>query len=393
MRDLASKKTNVMAIVAIFIMMILVAIIENIRGVFIPIFKQDFGINDTTIGVMLTVSSLGYIVFTYIGGTLCEKIGQKKVFILGFIFLITSLGLLGVTYTVPLLLVSMFIMNMGLALTAIATNTLVPVLFLSFQAILMNMTHFCYGLGSTFAQRLAGILIFKGINWRTIYLVEAVLTVILMVIFIFIKIPEPAKDKHKEAIDKSALIKNKLIYFYIAMLGFYVFAEVGTGNWFINFMQKNYKYNENKSSFYLALFFGIFTIGRLLGGFIVEKMGYLNTVLISLIIAVSLFLTGLIIGENGMIVISISGLFFSITFPTVILSIRKVFKKNTAYITGIIMTFGSIINMMMNFLVGRLNDKVGVYYSFYLIPTSLIISIVFLFLIYTNTKESFRHLK
>ena len=50
-------------------------------------------------------------------------------------------------------------------------------------------------------------------------------------------------------------------------------------------MQKNYNYNESKSSFYLALFFGIFTVGRLLGGFIVEKMGYLNTVLISLIIA------------------------------------------------------------------------------------------------------------
>lgn len=389
MKYRVNTKTNTMAIVFIFAMMILVAIIENIRGVFIPIFKQDFGINDTTIGFMLTVSSFGYIISTYVGGALCEKVGQKKVILLGFTFIIISLGLLGVTYNVPLLLIGMFIMNMGLALTAIAANTLVPILFLSFQAIMINITHFCYGLGSTFAQRLAGILVFKGINWRTIYLMEAILVISLMVVFIFIKIPEPSKNKSDEKVNKSELIKNKLIYFYIAALGFYVFAEVGTGNWFINFMQKGYKYNESKSSFYLALFFGIFTIGRLLGGFIVERVGYLKTVLISVTMATLLFLTGLLMGEQGMIVISISGLFFAITFPTVILSIGKVFKKNTAYITGVIMTFGSIINMIMNLILGRLNDKVGVYLSFYVVPLSLFISIVFLFLIYINTKESF----
>jgi len=210
-----------------------------------------------------------------------------------------------------------------------------------------------------------------------------------MIVFIFIKIPEPAKDSHIEENHKSEIIKNKLIYFYVAALGFYVFAEVGTGNWFINFMQKSYNYNESKSSLYLALFFGIFTIGRLLGGFIVEKMGYLTTVLISLTIGASLFLAGLLIGEKGIIIISISGLFFSITFPTVILSIRKVFKKNVAYITGLIITFGSIINMIMNLILARLNDNVGVHLSFYLVPLSLFMSIVFLFLIYINTKHNF----
>ena len=384
-----NKKTNIEAIISIFIMMILVATIENIRGIFIPIFKQDFGIDDTIIGIMLTVSSLGYILFTYIGGTLCEKIGQKKVILLGFTFLIISLGLLGITYTLPHLLIGMFIMNMGLGLTSIAANTLVPVLFLSFQAVMINITHFCYGLGSTFAQRIAGILIFKGVNWRTIYLVEALLIVLLMLVFIFIKIPEPAKNKRNEKIDNSELVKNKLIYFYVAALGFYVFAEVGTGNWFINFMQQSYKYDESKSSFYLALFFGIFTVGRLLGGFVVEKMGYLSTVLISLTIGGLLFLTGLLIGEQGTIVISMSGLFFSITFPTVILSMQKVFKKNVAYITGIIMTFASIINMIMNLILASLSDEVGVYLSFYLVPISIFISITFLLLIYINTKENF----
>jgi len=383
------NKSNIIAIIFIFAMMFLVAAIENIRGIFIPVFMKEFSVNNTSIGTMATVSSIGYILSTFIGGGLCEKLGQKKVFVLGFIFIILSLGVLSITYVFPLLLLAMFIMNVGLALTGIATNTLVPVLFMSFQAILMNVTHFCYGFGSTIAQRTSGLLISTGVNWRTIYLVEAGVTLVFLIIFLFIKIPEPPKEKHNEVVNKFDIFKNKLFYFFAAGLGFYVFAEIATGMWFVTFMNKTYGYNEAKSSFYLSLFFGIFTIGRLLGGFVVEKTGYLNTVMISLIIALVLFSLGIFIGEKGMIIISISGLFFAIGFPTIVLSIRKVFKENSDYITGAVITFASAVNMIMNFFMGKLNDLIGNQLAFYIIPVSLILSIVSVSIIYKNTKECF----
>lgn len=61
-----------------FITMILVAISDDIKGVLIPTFKEDFLINNSSIGYMITIGYIGYISFTYIGGLLCEKIGQKK---------------------------------------------------------------------------------------------------------------------------------------------------------------------------------------------------------------------------------------------------------------------------------------------------------------------------
>lgn len=387
--DVMRRKSNVIAIILIFMMMATLAVVENVRGVFIPLFKADFAINDTSIGVMLFVSSIGYIIFTYLGGELCERIGQKKVFSLGFILILISLILLYFSYRYPVLLIAMFIMNTGLALTAIAVNTIVPLLFISFQAILMNLTHFCYGLGSTFAQRVSGLLINQGVNWRSIYLMEAVLVIFLLAGFNFIKLPEPHKDKAKNSISIKSVLKNKLVYLYIFALGFYVFAEVGTGNWFVNFIKRVYSYNESQSSFYLSLFFGIFTIGRLVGGFIVEKTGYLNTVIVSLIIAFAIFLTGILTGEKGLVVISVSGFFFAIAFPTIVLSIRKVFTENGAYITGIILTCSSIVNMVLNLFIGILNDLLGIYTAFYIIPLCLLISIGCLRLIYINTKERF----
>ncbi|MBL4938444.1 MFS transporter [Clostridium sp. YIM B02515] len=367
--------------------MILNATAENVRGVFIPLFKKDFSINDTEIGFMLTVSSVGYIVFTYIGGLLCEKLGQKKVFIAGFISMVIALLGLWMSYSYPIFLISMFILNIGLSLISIAINTIIPVLFLSFQAVLMNLTHFCYGLGSTIIQRTSGILLFKGVSWRVIYLAEAVLFLAVFLFFLPVKLPNVHKTKNADNnVKKSELFKNKLLYFYMFALGFYVFAEMGTGNWFVNFIEKTYSYDKSKSSFYLALFFGIFTFGRLVGGFVAEKFGYIKTVLVSLIIALVLYITGINLGQSGLVIISISGLFFAVTFPTIVVTISKVFKENGAYATGIIVTISSTTNMVLNMVIGFLNDNIGVYKAFYLIPISLAVSILFVFAIYKNVK-------
>jgi fucose permease len=370
-------------------MMVLNAMAENTRGIFIPSFKSDFNIDNTSIGVMLFIGSLGYILFTYIGGILCERIGQKKVIILGLGFMFFSLGLLSVVDSYMIFLIDMFIMNIGLALTSIAINTLVPVLFLSYQAILMNITHFCYGVGGASGQALSGMLMTRGFTWRNIYLGISGLFVMLLIAFISIKIPHTHKYDERNKANILDILKNKVVYFYVFALGFYVFAEIATSSWMVNYIKDSYKYNSSKSAFYSVMFLVIFSMGRLVGGFVVEKLGYLKTIMGSLIIAVSLFTLGLVIGEEGLIIISTSGFFFAITFPTLVLTISKVFKENTSYITGIIVTLTSSVNMLLNLVIGKLNDKIGTYYAFYMIPVSLIISIIFIYLIYINTKNEF----
>ncbi|MBU3130605.1 MFS transporter [Clostridium tagluense] len=383
------NKNNAIVIIFLFIAMALNAMAENTKGIFIPSFKLDFNIDNTGIGIMIFIGSLAYISFSYIGGILCEKIGQKRVIVLGLSCMVLSLALMSVVDSYTFFLINMFIMNIGLALTSISINTLVPVLLLSYQAILMNIIHFCYGVGGATGQALGGILMTKGFTWRNIYLGISLLFVILLIAFTFIKMPHTHKYSESNKINKLDLLKNKIIYFYVFALGFYVFSEVATVSWLVNYIKDNYKYNSSKSAFYSVMFLVIFSIGRLVGGFVVEKLGYLKTTMGSLIIAVCLFTLGLVVGEKGLIIISVSGLFFAITFPTLVLTISKVFKQNTAYITGVIVTLTSSINMLLNLVIGKLNDRVGTYFAFYMIPISLIISIIFIYLIYINTKSKF----
>lgn len=54
--------------------------------------------------------------------------------------------------------------------------------------------------------------------------------------------------------------------------------------------------------------------------------------------------------------------------------------------TWVVITFSSFINMIMNLVIGRLNDIIGTKNAFYIIPISLITSIIFITIIYKKKK-------
>lgn len=385
---MVNKKNNLKILFFIIFTMILLAISDNIKGALVPLFKETFSIDNAKIGYVFTFGSIGYISFTYIGGILCEKIGQKKTYGLGIIFCILSSFLFYKTYEYKMLLFCMFLLNVGIGLISISINTLVPIIAIGFQALAMNLTHFSYGLGSALTQISTGSLLSEGFNWRSIYAFIGILFVISFLIFIFIKIPQnniKLEDNKNKGLFN--VLKNKYFYFYALGLGFYVFAEVGTSNWLVNFSQSSYHFDYKKSTMYMSLFFMLLTLGRLIGGFIVEKIGYLKSVIISLSMAFLLYMAGLVIGSKAIILICLSGLFFSIAFPTIVATIRNVFKVNAVYISGVIITSASIINMILNNLMGYLSDIIGTEKAFYIIPISLILSITFLVLIYKNIKN------
>ena len=385
------KKNKSLAItIFIFIIMAVIAIVDNTKGIFVPVFKETFNTNNTSMGMLLSVCSLGYIIFTYVGGILCEKFGQRKVIGAGLFTIVASVLVVAFSKTYTILLIGMFLINVGIAFVMIGVNTLIPVLFITFQAIMMNSAHCFYGFGSTVGQFAIGSLLDNGIDWRNIFFGIAMIFIAVLIIFFFIKIPKFNITKEESKVNISLAFKEKYMYIYAIGLGTYVFAEMGMSNWIVNFLMESYNFTSSRGAMFLSAFFFLLTIGRLLGGFVAEKLGYLQAVLYSLTVAVILLVIALSIGHSALILICIAGLFFAIAYPTVVATIGKVFKDNSSYITGLILTLSSTISMILNLLMGRLNDIIGTTKTFYLIPISLSVSILFIFLIYRGNYNVFK---
>ena len=60
--------------------MVIMAVTEGLINIFTVPLKNGFGINDTMLSIMFMCGSICYLICNYIGGMVCDKIGQKKLF-------------------------------------------------------------------------------------------------------------------------------------------------------------------------------------------------------------------------------------------------------------------------------------------------------------------------
>jgi len=207
------------------------------------------------------------------------------------------------------------------------------------------------------------------------YVFIAIFYFIVLIGIRFAKIPDEPQVKREKG--QNSILKNPLLYVFGLAMGFYVFAEQGMSLWLTNYLKEGYGFRESVGARYLGIFFLVFAFGRLVGGFIVQKTGVLRTVMASQVISLVLMGFGFILGVDYVIIISISGLFFAIVFPSLMSLVSVVFKERPGFATGFIMTMVALVLNLMNLLMGILTDMVGPKISIYLLPLSMVISIGF----------------
>ena len=85
--------------------------------------------------------------------------------------------------------------------------------------------------------------------------------------------------------------------------------------------------------------------------------------------------------------IALSGLFISITFPTLMVIISSVFKENSSFAIGLIVTISNILFVVIFNITGVLNDLLGTYTAFYAAPISIIGCVLMLNIISKKVKN------
>jgi len=381
------KINNLPIILLLVFMYVIIAMSDNFKGIFVPLFKEDFQVNNTQIGYVFTGGLLAYAVFQYIGGVFIERLGHKKVIALGTIPAIVGLVFLTTYKSYVALLVGLFSINISMAIFNVAVNTLGPIMIVASTAVLMNLVNFSYGAANTMIQATVGNLLVKGMEWPQFYLVMLLCCIALLIYLRYVKIPYKTSSV-QGAYNKMDLLKNKMLYLYIFALGFDLGSEYGVGNWFVNYMGEEFKLASDDRAFYVTLFFGLFTLGRLIGVFVLDRIGLFKSLVVCGCIASLLCTVGIVLGKAGLIIFSISGLFYSIIYPTCVTTVRGVFKEATPYATGIILMCSTFVAMVVNMLIGMANDVIGVHSSYYIIAISIGLSTLSIFLIKKNVELS-----
>lgn len=377
---LNSSKTINKVLIACFVSMLLQAFIDSSKGVFMPVFEEFFKVGELELSWYLASSSLFYVIGTLISAKIIEKKGRKFLSQVAIISMALGLFILINVNEFYYFLLSTIFTNIGLAFAAISINTLIQELEIKNKAVLMNFTHFLYGLGVSIMHKYSGLFLSKGFKFQEIYKIIILALVGFFLYTSIIKFPEAnipvsQEKKQKQKFSKGVIIR--ILVFSIS-LGLYAAAELQSSNWLVAYSEKGLNIGIKRASEYSAMFFIFFSFGRLVGGFVAEKIGYLKSVKISLLLGAIFYFIALSMNVGGMILLSISGVLFSIVFPTMILIIKDFFTSKIASITSISVAIASLSNLIASLLMGYIAKEYNVQTAMKLIPIFLILSFAFL---------------
>jgi FHS family glucose/mannose:H+ symporter-like MFS transporter len=339
---------------------------DNLKGPTLPALLQDLHLNYSLGGTILFGAYGGFLVATLLTGLLSELAGKRAVLLMAGVCL--TIGIFGYSSssTVVPLTASMVALGLGLGSIELGANSLIVELHSKRRGLLLNLLAVFHGAGSMVAPLYAGWLLNQGVPWRDVYRWAWVAVGILIAAFLILPYRRPAPDpsKPRPRLDFSVLRRRafttEMAWFYLA-IGVYTALELGVASWIVEFLQKARGQSVTTSTASLSLFFAMITLGRLLGSFVVERVGYLRTILIASLGAALFAALGIFAPPGLSILLPLSGIFLSIIFPTLTAEVSSRHADNTGAVLGLLFTFAGVGGMLGPWLVGIASDLLGIH--------------------------------
>lgn len=339
---------------------------DNLKGPALPALLQDLHFNYSLGGTILLGVYLGFMAATLSTGFLADVVGQKAVLILAGVCL--AVGVAGFSsFSSPIvLMIFTAFLGFGLGSLELGCNALIVSLHSADKGRYLNLMAVLHGMGSMLAPLYAGWLLAAGGSWRAVYRWDFVLIGLLIACFALVSFPK-TDSANNEKIDFRQLGKTAFtpeMLWYYASITLYVAVELGIASWIVEFLQKERGQNVAQSTQALSLFFGLMMVGRFVGSFFVEHLGYLKSILITALCASACVALGIFGPPQLSILLPVSGFFLSIIFPTITAAASDAHKENLNTILGLLFTFAGLGGVVGPWLVGIVSDLGGLKFGF-----------------------------
>lgn len=299
---------------------------DSLRGIFSPVFSSHFALSATQLGLIVTVSYIGNLVFLLVGGNVIERFEKKKALLALTGIWMAALAVFAFTDNYYLLLAGMFCAMGASTLLNTTLNLVTPLLFASSPAFFVNLLFFTQGIGTSGSQSLLGRYATDIGFWHKTNLVLLALGAAAVLLLAFSTVPGPRADGPHPAKRQSGVLKNRAALPLVFVFGFYFIAEHGVMNWLVAYATAGLGMEQAKASNYLAVFFGGVMLGRLVLSPLVDRLGVLKSMGVFGSLSAVLYIAGVVGGAAAMPLWAASGFFLSILYPTLVMSIRLFFR-------------------------------------------------------------------
>jgi fucose permease len=387
-------KRSYLIVSLILLIFFVISLMQNMLGPLIPEIIDDFNLSLTLAGFLPFSFFIAYGIMSIPAGFLIEKFREKTVLIIAF-----SMGFIGALMFATntgfsYALISLFLMGMGMAMLQVAINPLLRVAggeeHFAFTSVLGQLF---FGSASFISPRIYTYLVQNlqgsrehdnilistlrnvvpdNLPWISLYWVFVIITLIMILIIVASRLPrvelkEDEKIGHKN--DIIGLFRNRIVILYFIGIISYVGTEQGIANWMSKFLVNYHGYDPlTTGASAVSNFWGLMTIGCVLGLFLLKIMDS-RKVLIYFVIAALVSLTLGLFGPGrvALYAFPMTGFFASVMWSIIIsLGLNSVSKHHGAF-SGILVTGicgGAIVPVIIGWLGNMLGLRFGMFFLY-----------------------------
>ena len=261
-----AKKINLKKVLPV-LMASLIMGFADIIGVATGYIKKDFGLRDDLAQLIPFMALVWFFLLAVPAGILQDRYGKRKMLNIGMGLIGTGMVIPFLHYSFPVMLIAMILMVIGNTIVQVSANPLLmDVLPKERFSSFMSLSQFIKAISSLLGPILATFVAIQFGDWKLVFAVYAVTSIIAVGWLYFTKIEE-SKGNEKPATFKScfSLLNNRFILLMALGIFFLVGADVGMNTNIANYLQSNYGLSLEKASLGISIYFAALMISRFLG--------------------------------------------------------------------------------------------------------------------------------
>jgi fucose permease len=378
---------NKISIAVGFLILLIGAFFDNVRGPLIPEFASTLKLGYSDVSWLLIVGGISAVLCTWNLITLLQRYGERKTTIaVGFIAILT-IGFSQWVTGFKTLVVFAFLLGIVIsALNALCNFFVVKGTVVSSRAKYLSGLQMMYGLGSLTAPLVVKKVLEMGGSWQWCF--WFILPPVIYVIFVLwkkISPDSPSKEQVKEAkeISVHSEVSGILLFLIISGFSIYVAGEVMASMWMVTYLVDAHHFKSTDAAPYSTLFFLMMGLSRGLC-FLSIRPEWEKRVIVGCLVGAVFFN---VLANQGCLwalpFIGILGPFFPLYLNWVSHHFPQSYQKLILWM----LTSVQVTLTLLHLSVGKIADHIGMRTAYWLPTFLLSLTLVIVILSFSNSKN------
>ncbi|OJV65972.1 MAG: hypothetical protein BGO41_08545 [Clostridiales bacterium 38-18] len=326
-------------------------------GSTMPYIRESFNFNYELGGLILAIFSFSYLINGFLSGLLIDKLGHKRVLLMGNVGYVIGLVLIALSMNHVFFFIAVAVLGIGWGFYNTTGNVIMNDATKG-DGKAMLLLHMSFGIGAFISPLIFGFLMKLGLTWRSFYLLLAVFSALSFAINLKLELPKLEDEEIKKT--KLNQLNLKKIGLFMAILFFYVGVENGFSGWMTSYIKESTSIADTSAQSLLSVLWLTMIFGRLGIGFLGANLSKVFMVFMSSVMLILGMLVFIVSTTWLPILVSVIIIGFAMSgiYPLTLADANP-YIKGSGLATALVISGGGMGASSIPYLSGKFADMWG----------------------------------